>query len=128
MGLFGAIRRKLYAIIDNTRVLIFKIRNGYDYRDAWSIDSAFCDWIIPLLKHLKKYGMTVPSNLPNYSPISLDPENEELKAWRNILQEMIDGFEDYKNDVFDTEPYQYPSKKFNRAMELFSEYFMDLWD
>jgi len=41
-------------ILYRIKVLLFYIKNGWDYRDTWSLDSAFSDWILKKTNCLDK--------------------------------------------------------------------------
>lgn len=117
---------------------------GYSDRDCWDIDSHLASIIPPMVRTLKD-GCGSPSKL--YDPTSV---NNEHHKWHEIVEEIAQGFEaaehiknlDYHRWVDSTNPKYKGCKEFsidhealknyqdkmNRGLELFSKYFLSLWD
>jgi len=118
-------------------------RRGYADCDGWNFDEYFSRLIIHSLKHLKKNKIGCPSELYDASN-----KNNECWKWGEILEEIIQGFEasleiidgcfsrikkdqdgNYRLSIKEFEPKREQlSKKFDRGMNLFHEYFFGLWD
>jgi hypothetical protein len=81
-------------------------------RETWSLDSAFVKWIVPRLKRFKELTLCYPAKLSS------------MNEWYTILQDIIDGFEEYSgSDSFD----DFNKTKVNKALILFKRWFYDLW-
>jgi len=91
----------------------FRIKNGFDYRDTWSLDIATAEWVLPRLKHLHK-------NLHGY------PDGLTFKKWKGYITKMIFALE----KVADTDYYfdKKTDKKIVEGLELYGKYFRNLWD
>lgn len=112
----------------------YRGKNGYSYMDAWSVDYYLCDVIIGLVKLLKTNLHGAPSNL-----FDNEAENPTWK-WEEILDKIIEGFKaahallemDYMDGCHSREEWEPKQKaleaKYNEGMDLFKEYFFNLWD
>jgi len=109
-------------------------KNGYSYIDVWSFDSYLCDVIIGGVKLLKENLHGAPHEL-----FDDNAENQTWK-WEAVLDKIIEGFEagralidmDYIH-LGDTKETWMPKQekltaKFNEGMDLFKQYFFNLWD
>lgn len=110
---FWYIKHYYYIIFGEIRSWGFRLKNGFDYRDTWSLDYNIAKYVYPRLKHLrdKKHGY----------PCGLTP-----KKWAKIMDKMLFAFEkildpDYLYD-------KKTEKKIKEGLFLFGEYFQNLWD
>jgi len=115
---------------------ISRFRKGYAPCDVWNMNSWFINHAVPILKDLRKTTNGYPAGLSE-------------QAWDDVLTEMIEGFEIakavnghdaiFKDDynkanpslqkVYRDQGIKLVSKKeYDRAFELFHEYFFNLWD
>lgn len=109
-----------------------RITKGYNPEDVWSIDHAFCKWIVPRLKHLKTSKQGVPSMFIN-GQLDGNTSDEELDAaearWNAELDRMIWAFEFYTHDLADMcDPNGPQWQKFHAGFYSFKLYFSCLWD
>ena len=115
-------------------------RRGWADEDVWDFDDYLCDIIVDGIKLLKKANHGCPSDLYDASNT-----NNECAQWESILEEIIQGFiatkeikgmecikwvktEKGLTRELDEELLKHLTKKHERGMELFSKYFMNLWD
>lgn len=82
--------------------------------DGMDIDYAFSLWVVPRLEWLKQNTISHPTELT-------------MDEWKNILQDMIDGFYWYSinkysgiNDI--------KRERVELALSLFKKWFYNLWD
>jgi hypothetical protein len=111
-----------------------RVTNGFDERAIWSIDYYIANLIVKLLTQFKERHHGVPSDMFEGMPYEDEQfythseENWKIadEKWCNILQEIIDGFEEYlSNDInYDC----YKSKKFKKSFDLFKKHFVKFWD
>ncbi len=111
-----------------------RVFRGWDDRAVWSIDYYIADLIVKLLTQLKNHHYGIPIDM--FDGLSYEDENKCAysekdqkiadERWCNILQEIIDGFDEYVyNDVnYDC----YKSEKFEKSFELFKKHFIKFWD
>lgn len=99
---------------DDSRLLKYaeqRLERGFDDTETWCFSSVIARFMVPRLERFKELNCCYPP--------SLTPEE-----WDGILQEMIDGFKEMKLvddwDVFDR-------SKVDRALELLSKWYLDLW-
>ena len=127
-------------IIDTIRHWYGRCKNGYSFRDAWAFDEYLCNILPPVIRGYKD-NIGCPGSLYDKKRV-----NDECWKWREILEEMAQGFESaeeikgtkifkrikqldgcYSLEV-DKKKLKLFSKKYDRGMKLFSEYFLNLWD
>ena len=98
-----------------------KLTRGFSDEELWYIDASFANWITPRLKVFRKEIQGSPNNLTE-------------KAWRDIINQMIIGFEimsdrdenillRFTNRGLEKEN----QKKIDEALELFKIYCQSLW-
>jgi len=88
-------------------------RQGWCDADTWSLDATLARLILPRLKRYQKTTMS-----------SATQKSE--KEWNDILDKMIKGFE----FIASPEYYGYNAdekKMVEETLQLFAEYFTDLW-
>lgn len=86
-----------------------RYERGFDDTEIYDLDDTIIKFLVPRLKVFREiHG--------NFSPKDLT-----ITQWNNILDEMIDGFEDYLHSD------ELTSEKYIKALDLFKEYFEDLW-
>lgn len=94
---------------------------GFDERETWSLQTQISHYILPRLKLFKRMCVGRPANVAT------------VEEWNDILDKIIKSFE-ISSLIFETdvEP-QYNInteegyKSYEEGMELFKEYFLDLW-
>ncbi|MGM8331755.1 hypothetical protein [Clostridium perfringens] len=88
--------------------------------ELWSLDTTLAKYILPRLeKYRNMERMSYPSKL----------SGEE--EWNDILDKMIYAFKyvlERDNFYFDYDTEKERIEKYKEGMNLFAEYFMDLWD
>jgi len=115
---------------------------GYSDEDLCDFQDYLCN-IVPLaVRNLSKRTMGCPEEL-----YDKDKVNDECHKWNVVLEEIAQGFEAAKA-LLDTNFTQFIpdpesrhlkwevdegrlkqlSEKYQRGLELFSKYFLDLWD
>lgn len=112
-----------YEISDDDRNKIWdkqREKLGFDERDTWCLHSRISSYVLPRLKLFKQ--------LNNGRPSSFDTFEE----WDEALDKMIKSFE-ISASIFESRlPYEElyteeGQKMYKEGMELFKEYFLDLW-
>ena len=87
---------------------------GWTDADTWSLEHVLAKWMTPRLKRFKE--------LNNGHPMDL---NE--KKWNAIIQKMIDAFEIIGSDDYFMLTDKKKIKRMNEGLDLFRQYFHDLW-
>jgi len=102
---------------NDKRERIFKkqrIETGFDDSETWSLTDTICKFIVPRLKRFKEVASFIPSDI-----------NET--EWNIILDKIILSFELTSRDrgarIFTDEEF----KQIDEGLDLFREYFMNLW-
>lgn len=92
-------------------------RRGWADEDLWSLNYYLSDWMPNALEQLKKTKNSYPGNLT-------------VKKWNKILDQMIEGFEASikKDDTVDIKEYKQLDKIQKKGLQLFVDYYDDLWD
>jgi hypothetical protein len=86
-------------------------KRGFDDTELWNLNTTIATFILPRLKAFRKGSHGYPYALKN------------VEAWNKILDQMIEGFEQYVQDDINKIDYE----KTNKALDLFSEWFNALW-
>lgn len=77
---------------------IFEIKNGYDYRDCWSLDYAMAKWISPRLRHLAKNSCGCPCSYgmskEEQETTPIDKWNPDSEKWISDINRCAQFFED----------------------------------
>lgn len=115
-------------------------RRGYSDSDWYSFHSYLTDIIISNIRKLKDNASGCPGDLWDKSA-----KNNETHKWKEILEEIAQGFEaakfldgygyhkwiDVKGGkklVIDEESMENAYVKMQRGLELFKQYYINLWD
>ena len=98
-----------YPSEENERVVDVQI----DPWDTWNADHTLSLIILPLLKEFRRTTQSYPSNLTS------------MEDWYMILDQMIYTFEFLANGDFDSTD---DAMKVQHGLNLFAQYFRDLWD
>jgi hypothetical protein len=85
---------------------------GFDETETWSLDQAIAKFVVPRLKAFKEDHVCHPHGMT-------------MEAWDEIIQKMIDGFEEVLRR--DESPSKYNSEKVQEGLSLFAEWYHDLW-
>lgn len=119
------------------RAMWFRIRNGWDSSDTWSLDYTVAKFIIPRLKYFKKVNNGIPNKIyKKYKDSNKKcSENTEVayKEWNKIIDKMILAFQriiDEDEDFHDWKDKKYWNKQEKikkEGLDLFRKYFNDLW-
>jgi hypothetical protein len=94
------------------RDIVFYLRHGFKRSDTWGLDTACAKWLIPRLRYFKEH------HAGNPPAISGD-------EWTEIIGKMIRAFEliatgdDWKEG---------DRAAIQTGLDLFREYFQNLWD
>lgn len=86
-------------------------KRGFDDTELWSLDETIANFVYPRLKRFKKHLNGHPGNLT-------------IEQWEEILNKMTKSFELVLNDEITEETYD----EYTEGMNLFAEYFINLWD
>lgn len=109
-----------------------RVKNGFSFYD-WINFSDYLAWvIIQALKKFRDEGAGFPAELGNDTDTGMD-------EWKSILNEMITGFEahlamesgshlDYASWDDYLEGIKHQCALRDRALDLFKEYYGNLWD
>ena len=98
---------------DDKRQALFKEQRetrGFDDTETWSLCSSMAKFVIPRLERFKTIHICHPGSIT-------------MEEWDGILQEMIDGFKEVNKMDFE----EFDEAKVNRGLELFAEWYLDLW-
>ena len=116
-------------------------RRGYADEDVWSFDQYLCEIIPPAIRQIEEKGVGCPSEFYDDAK-----KNDECHHWRELLEEIAQGFEAAKIIInhdctswkeskegnftreIDNEKLAHASQKMKRGLALFSEHFLNLWD
>jgi len=95
---------------------IYELRYGFNPSDCWSLDYSLSKWLHPRLVHFR-------NNLCGH------PSNITYEKWEEILDKMIFAFK----NIADDDPCLWTAnnpdfKKVEEGLDLFREYFHDLWN
>lgn len=106
-----------------------KLRYGVTYEDCWSLDIYFAKRAVVALKMfiaINRGGMPVIWKEQNNSTDHNALMEEYGPVWEAILWKMLDGFERQVEDecTFEKEEIKYRDE----CMDLFREYYFNLWD
>lgn len=85
---------------------------GFDDSECWNLDMTIAQFVLPRLKRLKEITHGYPGNL------------ESEKEWDKILDKMIRAFELTVEDKLDSDNIL----EYEIGMNLFAQYFRNLWD
>jgi hypothetical protein len=128
-------------MFENIKYFIQRGRRGWSDEDAWDIDHYLARIIPPMVRRIGKDGMGCPEEFFDNTC-----KNDECHKWKEILEEIAQGFEaaeqiknlsfgfrwEKENGIYDMKVKEEKQKqlaaKFDRGMELFSKYFLNLWD
>jgi hypothetical protein len=88
-----------------------RAERGWDDSETWSLFTTFCCWIVPRLKRYKELSGGYPPSMS---------EDE----WCALLDKMIEGFEICARD---DDPMSYENVKVREALQVFHDYFFQLW-
>lgn len=96
-----------------------RLTRGFDDTEMWSLDCTIAKFIAPRLKVFKEQAAEIGDH----------PVNITSEKWQEILSQMIEGFELYSDH------FNWPSdvsnenwKKVYKALKLFKNWFMNLWN
>lgn len=86
-------------------------------KELWGLDVTIAKFVLPrLIKFKQKLG-SYPSNL------------KDSQEWEGIIDKMIWSFEYViKDDSYCLKYSEEDWKRYKEGMDLFAEYFRDLWD
>ena len=134
------------------------VRIRIDPWDTWNMAETLADIILPMLKQLREDKHGSPGNLKPFQEVSNDQDGQYVfdwykdddnkawdlghKQWCDIMDKMIWSFEQVvdrdrdrpfhvkgpKGKKFDIEGYKAYYEKVQEGLDLFSKYYMSLWD
>lgn len=135
--------RVVYAVKNGVKDAVYGVKyawqrlfRGYDDRAWWNMDRYLSDIISKLSHELRTKSHGTPASV--YIELGFTPSDsgeytdEETvlaeEKWANILSDIEEGFKEYiEVDNCMLHP-NHDLVKFNRAFDLFREYFSALWD
>lgn len=98
------------------RALVQRARRGWAEQDVWQLDRYLAGVMAGAVRHLAATGHGAPHDL----------EDDE---WRQTLDEIAGGFEDYSHAAETSDHYDEQTlAKLRRSLDLMSQYWTDLWD
>lgn len=130
------IKYRISNIYHSIRYAVQRVYRGYDDRDVFSYYDRFLDRNIKIFKYFKANNVGYPGSIT---------ETE----WNDILQEIIDCLENSDEDIAEEKLFgdlpiedwasswsiekqmqldEFRERNKNRAFELMSEWFFNLWD
>ena len=120
------------------RAVWFRIRNGWDSSDTWSLQFTISKFVLPRLKRFKEVDKGgVPNKIYQEYRDPNKKVNENMKLaseeWDKKLDKMILAFQriiDEDEDFHDFKDKKYWDKQEKikeDGLKLFAEYFQDLW-
>lgn len=83
---------------------------GFDDTETWGLNITIAQFIVPRLKTFRELRCCYPVGITS-------------EEWDDILRRMIEGFEEIAKD----QTWKMDDFKANMALELFKEWFWDLW-
>ena len=96
-----------------------RLTRGFDDTEMWNLDCTIAEFIATRLKVFKEQAAEIGDH----------PVNITSEKWQEILSQMIEGFELYSDH------FNWPSdvsnenwKKVYKALKLFKNWFMNLWN
>lgn len=108
---------------------------GWDDTMVWSIDYYLADLIPKLVRRLMETKHGTPFEMFSENckkDENGDPTDEEYEKarekWNKVLEEIAEGFEEYKNNQDITDNSNIELKKFDKAFMLLKKHFGSLWD
>jgi hypothetical protein len=123
--------------IRRLRFLWQRLTRGFDDSVTWDLDGIFVKFILPRLKRFREIEkLGVPGKLCYLSPEDenklTETENDFYYSkvhaqWNEILDKMILAFELIEKDELSIENYEEQNKKIEEGLNLFVQYFRDLW-
>jgi hypothetical protein len=89
---------------------------GFDDTETWALDAAFAKFAIPRLKAFKERHICHPPSIT-------------FEQWDEIIQKMIDGFEEAltRDDTTERRGHEWDHAKVQEGLRLFAEWYGDLW-
>ena len=118
------VNMKSYSLNEWNDKMTKKEKDLHTDSDLWSLDHSLSELILPLLKRfkaMKRHAYPVTELVE----IGVDDEKAMAKKWESVLDEMIEGFESHlSGDDLDQER----NLKVKKGLQLFADYYQDLWD
>lgn len=102
-----------------------RLTRGFSDRQLWNLDYEIAKFLAPRLRAWREKGpLSVPAKLQDR-----DPE-KGYREWVKILNKMIFAFESihYDEGVMDIARDEETWAKVQEGLDLFREYYFDLWD
>lgn len=92
-----------------------RAERGFDDTELWSLNHTLAQMIMPRLQAFKEKNFCYPCKLDNY------------EQWVEILEKMVFSFqmELDRDDLAYTD--KWDDAKYKEGLQLFAEYFGDLW-
>ena len=87
---------------------------GWDDSDTWDLESTLARWLVPRLKRFKEVTNGFPGGLTE-------------EKWDEYLDKMILAFTLIGEEWQDWDTDEEKVKQVNEGLDLFREYFFDLW-
>jgi hypothetical protein len=91
-----------------------RIERGFDDSETWSLTDTICHFITPRLQRFKECANYIPSNITK-------------EEWNEILDKMLLSFNLISRDNGSRIWSDEESKQINEGLDLFREWFMELW-
>ena len=113
---------RLHEIGLNIKYAYQRIKYGWCEKDTFDIDTWFLNVIPQMLKYFRDNFHSHPVFMLDNG--ELDPDSEH--SWNMILDEMISCFDAINNDILNI--HNSNDKYKDRAFELLSKHFWNLWD
>lgn len=108
-------KRKIVDAFYQIKYAFQRAFRGYDDREIFNLDYEFCKRYLKILEHLKQTHVGHPYNISD-------------NDWETILQEMINHLDYIYTNMFEWENSDSVQKSKDSFMDLFKEYFFDLWN
>jgi len=100
-----------------------------DY-DVWNMDHTLSIIIVEMLIKLKQHCHSYPLDFAEenmHDGVNYGGQGGGIKAWHNIIDQIIEGFSIMADKNWPSVEIEDITKA-QHALNLFSHYYMDLWD
>lgn len=126
-------KRSPYKLHRRIKWFIQRGQRGWSDRDTWGFDIYLAEVLASGLVYLRDnlHGHPVNEDTCNQCLSAEEHECKGFENWKNILNEMIEGFELLKADdewFVPSERREEYKQKTERAKELLVKYWGSLWD
>ena len=91
-----------------------RLTRGWDDSDTWGLSVTHAQWIEPRLRRFKELNNGFPGGIPE-------------EKWNEYLDKMIFAFSLIGKDLWDWETDKEKVDQVNEGLDLFRQWYFDLW-